>query len=384
LSRRTGGIAPDPVSSPVRVLLLNERDPQHPKAGGAEIHVLEIFRRLAVRGFEVTLAATHFRGAQARDEIDGLRVWRLAGLPLYYPHAAWTCARETRRGRFDVVVECLNKLPFYSPAYSAVPVLALCHHLFGESAFLQVSWPIAATVWTAERLIPRLYRETPFITISESSRNDLIRRGIDPERVRVSHCGIRRPSTEIPDLAARAHRVAYIGRLEPYKKIDVLLRAMARLADRFPDSEIAVIGRGADRARLERIAAEVGVAERTHFVGFIGDEERDRLLAEARVCVCPSVKEGWGLTVIESNAVGTPVVATDAPGLRDSVRDGETGYLVPEGDVEAFADRIGSLLADDGLAEAMSAAAREWSLRFDWDRAADEMAQSLSTAQRVR
>ena len=139
MSRRTGGIASDPVSSPVRVLLLNERDPQHPKAGGAEIHVLEVFRRLAGRGFEVTLATTHFRGAQARDEIDGLLVWRLAGLPLYYPHAAWTCARETRRGRFDVVVECLNKLPFYSPAYSAVPVLALCHHLFGESAFLQVS-----------------------------------------------------------------------------------------------------------------------------------------------------------------------------------------------------------------------------------------------------
>lgn len=369
---------------PLRVLILNERDPEHPKAGGAEIHVMEIFRRLVARGFEVTLAATHFRGAAARDEIEGLRIWRLAKLPLYYPHAAWTCSRQTRAGRFDVVVECLNKMPFYAPAYSAAPVLALCHHLFGETAFLQVPWPIAAAVWTAERLIPHLYRETPFVTISESSREDLIRRGIAPERVWVSHCGIRRPSTGIPDLAARAHRVAYIGRLEPYKNIDILLRAMARLADRFPDAEIAVIGRGSDRARLERVAAEVGVAERTRFVGFVSDEERDRLLAEARVCVCPSAKEGWGLTVIESNAVGTPVVATDAPGLRDSVREGETGYLVPERDVDAFADRIAALLENDGLAGAMSTAARAWSLRFDWDRAAEEMAQCLSTAQQAR
>jgi glycosyltransferase involved in cell wall biosynthesis len=368
----------------VRVLILNERDPQHPKAGGAEIHLLEIFRRLAARDFATTLATTHFRGAPARDEVDGVRVWRLAGLPLYYPQAAWTCARETRAARFDVVVECLNKLPFYSPAYSAVPVLALCHHLFGETAFLQVSWPIAATVWTAERMIPRLYRQTPFITISESSRTELIARGISPERIRVSHCGIRRPEIEIPDLAARAHRVAYVGRLEPYKRIEILLRAMARLAERFPDSELVVIGRGSDRARLERIGAETGILDRTRFVGFVDDEQRDRLLAGARVCVCPSAKEGWGLTVIESNAVGTPVVATDAPGLRDSVRDGETGYLVPEGDVGAFADRIGSLLEDDGLAGAMSVAARKWSLRFDWDKAADEMAESLSAAQRAR
>ncbi|MDH3211715.1 MAG: glycosyltransferase family 4 protein [Myxococcales bacterium] len=367
-----------------RVLILNERDPRNPKAGGAEIHVSEIFRRLVARGFEITLASTRFAGAPARDEVDGMRVWRLGGLPAYYPRAAWRCARETRRGRFDVVVECLNKLPFYAPMYSARPVLALCHHLFGETAFLQVPWPIAASVWAAEKGIPRLYRETPFLTISESSRDDLIERGIAPERIRVSHCGIRRPEVPPADLAARAHRVVFVGRLEPYKKVDVLLRAAARLVDRFPDIEIVVIGRGSDRPRLERIAEEVGLAERTRFVGFVDDAERDRWLATSRVCVCPSAKEGWGLTVIESNALATPVVATDAPGLRDAVRDGKTGFLVAEDDVDGFADRIGSLLAEDDLARTMAAAALEWSRGFDWDRAADEMAESLAAARLAR
>ena len=371
------------MSSAPRVLILNERDPCNPKAGGAEIHVSEIFRRLVARGFEVTLATSRFPGAAPRDEVDGLRVWRLGGLPTYYLRAAWTCARETRRGRFDVVVECLNKLPFYAPVYSAAPVLALCHHLFGEAAFLQVSWPIAATVWAAEKWIPRLYRETPFLTISESSRDDLVERGIAPHRVRVSHCGIRRPEIAPADLPGRAHRVAYVGRLERYKKIDVLLRATARLVDRFPDIEVVVIGRGTDRARLERVAEEVGVAERTRFVGFVDDSERDRWLGSSRVCVCPSAKEGWGLTVIEANALGTPVVATDAPGLRDAVRDGKTGFLVAEDNVEGFADRIGSLLAEDDLARTMATAALEWSRGFDWDRAADEMAESLSAARRA-
>jgi glycosyltransferase involved in cell wall biosynthesis len=365
-----------------RVLVLNERDPLHPKAGGAEIHVAEIFGRLAARGAQVTLATSRFAGAPARQEVQGMRVRRVSRLPLYYPSAAWVCARETRGGRYDVVVECLNKLPFLAPLYSAAPVLGLCHHLFGETAFLQVPWPVAAAVWSVERLVPRVYRHRHLVVISESTRGDLIRRGVAPERIEVHHPGIRTPSFEPPRVSERQHRVAYVGRLEPYKKVDVLLRAAARLVERFPALQIDVIGRGSDRARLERVAAEVGLAERTHFAGFVSDEERDRLLAGARACICPSVKEGWGLTVIESNALGTPNVTTDAPGLRDSVRDGETGFLVPDGDVEAFAARIGDLLGDDALAERMSAAALAWSRGFDWDRAAARMEASLEAVQR--
>ncbi len=372
------------MTAPARVLILNERDPHHPKAGGAEVHVREIFARLADRGWEVTHAASAFAGGAASEDVDGIRVRRLGRLRSYYPRAAWLCATATRRGEFDVVVECLNKLPFVSPLSARAPVLALCHHLFGGTAFQQVAFPIAATVWSVERLIPRAYRGTPFVTISESSRDDLVARGVAPERVRVVHCGIRRPALEGAPIPERAERVAYLGRLERYKHVDVLLQAMAALADRFPSVGIDVIGRGSDRERLERVAREVGVAERTRFIGFVPDDERDRLLAEARVVACPSSKEGWGLTVIESNAVGTPVVATDAPGLRDSVHDGKTGYLVPENDVAAFADRIGRLLADDALASRLSHEARAWSTRFDWETAADAMADALSAARRGR
>ncbi|NRA03023.1 MAG: glycosyltransferase family 4 protein [Myxococcales bacterium] len=363
-----------------RVLVLNERDPAHPKAGGAEIHVAETFGRLAARGYEVTLAASSFAGCAPRETIAGIEVRRLGALPLYYPRVAGLCALETRRGRFDLVVECLNKVPFYSPVYSAAPVLALCHHLFGETAFMQVAWPIAAAVWLAERAIPALYRRRPFVAISESSRDDLARRGIPRERIRVIHCGIEAPKLEVDPARPAPDRVAYLGRLEPYKNVDLLLRAMARLAERFPRTEIVVIGRGSAQSELEALARELGIAERTRFMGFVSNAERNRLLAETRVCVCPSAKEGWGLTVIESNAVATPVVATDAPGLRDSVRPGETGFLVPEGDVEAFSTRIAELLDDDVLATRMSAAALAWSGRFSWDRCASEMAEALDAA----
>ncbi len=370
----------EPVSGLLRVLILNERDPLHPNAGGAEVHVHEIFRRLAARGHKVTQLVSRGRGTAEREVLDGIEIRRLGRIRAYYPQVAWTCARETRAGRYDVVVECLNKVPFYSPVYSAAPVLVICHHLFGEVAFRQVPWPIASAVWGAEQLIPPLYRRCPIVSISESSRDELVARGLRRELVRVSHCGIQQLDVDVDTVTPRPLRVTYLGRLEPYKNIDIMLRAMAQLADRFPDAEILVIGRGSAKADLEALARELGVAARTRFTGFVSDEERSELLLGTRVCVCPSEKEGWGLTVIESNATGTPVVATDAPGLRDSVRDSETGFLVPTRSVEGFAKRIAELLEDDTLATRMSRQALAWSKKFDWDVAADEMAEALQDA----
>jgi glycosyltransferase involved in cell wall biosynthesis len=368
------------VSRPARILILNERDPKHPKMGGAEIHVTEIFGRLARRGHEVIHLAAGFAGGADVERVDDVEVRRLGGLARYYPRSVIETRRLTRRGEVDVVVECLNKVPWYAPAWSARPVLALCHHLFGEVAFQQVPWPIAAGVWTLERGIPSIYRDSPFIAISESSRADLIRRGLPADHVVVSHPGIDRPALDVDPTRPRAERVIFVGRLEAYKKVDVMLRAMKQLEPRFPEAEIVVIGRGPARAELEGLARDLGLAGRTRFTGFVSNEERDRLLAEARVCVFPSEKEGWGLTVIEANAVGTPVVATDADGLRDSVRAGETGFLVPDEDVDAFAEGIARLMGDDALATRMSAAALAWSKRFDWERAADDMEHAIERA----
>lgn len=368
---------------PRRVLVLNERDPRHPAAGGAEVHVAEVSRRLCAQGFEITQAACSFRGAPEREEQDGLRVWRLGALGVYYPRVAWTVARETRRGRYDVVVEHLNKVPFCATAYSAAPVLAVNHHLFGRSAFLQVAWPIATGVVTLERLLPRFYRDVPFLAVSQSSKDDLVRRGIAEDHIEIVHNGIRFPRVAPKPWGERRKRIAYLGRLEPYKRVDLLLRAVERLVPRFPDVELVLIGRGSARVGLERLCAALGLSERTRFAGFVPDDERDALLAEARVCACPSVKEGWGITVIEVNAVGTPVVATDAPGLRDAVRHGETGLLVSDGPSQAFttrlADSIGALLADDALALHLSQGALAWSRRFSWDATAERTAHAIDS-----
>jgi glycosyltransferase involved in cell wall biosynthesis len=362
----------------LRILILNERDPRHPKAGGAETHVHEVFGRLAARGHAVTEYVSSFEGGAARDEIDAIRFERIASLPAYYPRAAARCAGATRRGEFDVVVECLNKLPFLAPLYSARPVLGLCHHLFGGTAFRQVAWPIALAVVAVERAIPAAYRRAPIVAISESTRDDLVARGISAAQVEVQHPGIRRPEAQPAPIATREPLVVYVGRLAAYKRIEVVLDAVAQLVPRHPALRLALLGRGAERVRLEHRADALGIREHVEFAGFVSDAERDAWLARARVCVCASRKEGFGLTVIEANALGTPNVASDAPGLRDTVRHGETGFLVADGDAAQFADRIDALLGDDALAERMSRAALVWSQRFDWERAATAMERSLA------
>lgn len=374
--------------APCRVLILNERDPRHPAAGGAEVHVAEISRRMAAMGFELTQAAVGFPGAPERERCDGLEVLRLGRIRWYYPRVVATCARETRRGRFDVVVEHLNKLPFFAPAYSAAPVLAVNHHLFGRSAFLQARWPIAATVVTLEALIPWIYRKTPFLAVSQSSKDDLVARGIAAERIGLLYNGIRQPQIAAPPIPERPCRVAYFGRLERYKRVDLLLRALATLAPRFPALEIVIIGRGSRRDELERLTAALGLSARTRFTGFASDGLRDELLAGSRVCVCPSVKEGWGITVVEANALGVPVVATDAPGLRDAVIHEQTGVLVadaaPERLVPRLAEAIGGLLADENRLARLAAGALAWSRRFDWDASAAIMADAVERARHSR
>jgi glycosyltransferase involved in cell wall biosynthesis len=369
---------------PCRILILNERDPRHPAAGGAEVHIAEIARRLSAMGYQLTQAATGFPGAPERETLDGLEVIRLGRIRWYYPRAALLCARETRQGRFDLVVEHLNKVPFCAPAHSAVPVLAVAHHLFGRSAFLQAAWPVAAMVVATEALIPWVYRKTPFLAVSQSSKDDLVARGIAADQIGLIHNGVRLPATPPPPISARPCRVAYFGRLERYKRVDLLLRALATLASRLPALEIVIIGRGSRRAELERLAAELGLAPRTRFTGFATDELRDALLAGSRVCVCPSVKEGWGITVVEANALGAPVVATDAPGLRDAVRHDETGLLVADGPPDALVPRLAEailrLLSDEALTSRLSAGALAWAQRFDWDAAAGVMAEAVERA----
>lgn len=353
----------------MRLLVVNWQDRENPQAGGAEIHLHEIFGRLAARGHEVSLLCSGWDGCVRDTVLDGITVARV-GTRYTFPFLARRAYRERFATRgFDLIVEDINKVPLYTPRWGDTPVVGLVPHLFGGTAFQEVAAPFAALVWLAERPIPHIYAGVPFQAISESTADDLAQRGVPRASVQVIYCGIDSVSyTPLAGSRSPAPLFAYVGRLKRYKRVDLIIRAFAQR--RGPEATLEIAGAGDHRASLERLAASLDVGHRVRFLGRITEVEKLALLRRAWAMVFTSPKEGWGITNLEAAACGTPVLASDSPGIRESVRDGETGYLVKHGDVAALASAMSCMADALPLVESMGVAARSFAEQFTWERAA--------------
>lgn len=356
----------------MRILLANWLDLRNPQAGGAEVHLFEIFRRLAARGHVVHLVCSGWHGAAPRESVDGIEVSRVSTRYRYALHGRSAVRDAIARVDPDIVCEDINKLPLFLATLTDRPFCAIVPHLFGATAFEEASWPMAAVVWAAERPLPRCYRRAGWHAISESTRDDLVARGVPAERIRVIHPGVD-SARYAPDPAmARTPTPSfvYVGRLKRYKGIDLAIRALARARTRRPDLRLTIAGGGDHRVALEQLAVELGQAEAVRFAGFVSEAEKLALFRTAWANLFPSPKEGWGITIVEAAACGTPSLASDSPGLRDSVRHGVTGYLVPHGDVEAMATRMLELAGDPDLVARLGAQGRQHAEGLTWEAAA--------------
>jgi glycosyltransferase involved in cell wall biosynthesis len=361
-------------ASALRILVVNWQDRENPQGGGAETHLHEIFGRLSARGHHVTLLASGWRGAPPGAELDGIRVHRTGGRYTFSLAAPRYFRRHLAGEPWDVVVEDLNKVPLFTPCWTVAPVALLVHHLFGATAFQEASFPVAAATWLLERAIPGAFEGTPTVAVSESTRQDLVRRGMDPARIEVIPNGMDLSALE-PSQAARYEQptVVYLGRLKRYKGVELILRAVARLRAEGLPVRFLVGGRGDHEPELRALARQLQLGEAVSFMGFVSEEQKKEMFQRAWVHALTSPKEGWGIANLEAAACGTATVASDAPGLRDSVVDGVTGLLVPHGDVGALARALGRVLGDPELRDRLGRQARAFAERFSWDASAEAM-----------
>jgi glycosyltransferase involved in cell wall biosynthesis len=317
----------------------------------------------------VTWLASHFPGAPRDVEHRGMRVARRGSWWNFNLIVPFVLAREFSSPAPDRVVEDINKVPCFTAWWTRARVSVIVPHLFGVTAYQEAPWPVATYVHLLEAAIPWAYRGCPFLVISESTRDDLIARGVDPSRITVVHCGMDhatyRPASPLAKTSDPT--VLYVGRLRRYKGVDWLIRVFPRVRARVPGARMWVIGDGPDRPRLVSRLRGSPVRDAVEFLGFVPRAEKARRMQQAWVVVQPSPKEGWGLTVIEAGASGTAVVAADSPGLRDSVRRGETGLLVPYGDDEALAEALARVLQDSTLRSHLESGGVKWAARFQWD-----------------
>jgi glycosyltransferase involved in cell wall biosynthesis len=360
----------------VRLLLVNWQCRDNPLAGGAEIHLHEIFGRLAARGHHVTLLCGGWDGCAPTARLDGIEVLRV-GTRYTFPFLARAHFRRHLAGAgFDLLIEDVNKIPLGTARWGGPPVVALVPHLFGGTAFQELAAPLASAVWLAERPLGRVYRGVPFEAISTSTAADLAERGIPRESVEVIYPGVD-TVTYTPRAEGRSATpvFAYLGRLKRYKGVHHVVRAFAELGH--PTATLEIAGAGDYRPALERLAASLDLGERVRFLGRIDERDKLALLRRAWALVFASPKEGWGITNLEAAACGTPVVASNSPGIRESVRDGETGYLVPHGDAPAMAAAMRRLADDRALVARLGAQARCFAETFTWERAAEETERHL-------
>jgi glycosyltransferase involved in cell wall biosynthesis len=358
-----------------RIHMLAWRDLDDVEAGGSEVHAAEIARHWAEAGIEVLARTSYAQGHPPRARRDGYEVVRKAGRYLVFPRAAASEALH-RYGRRDALVEIWNGMPFFSPLWARGPRVVFLHHIHAEM-WKMVLPPNLARFGDAveSRLAPRLYRASRMITLSPSSKAEMLERGFRDERVEVVPPGLD------PRFSPGGHRsptplVVAVGRLMPVKRFDRLIRAAVVARRSVPDLEVLIVGTGAEREALDALVDELDAASFVRFAGRVDDDELVALYRSAWLVASTSVREGWGMTLTEAAACGTPALATRIAGHVDAVAEGRSGLLADD-DAE-LARLLAKLCTDPNLRARLSAGALEHAAQFTWAATATRIMETLA------
>lgn len=349
----------------MRFLMLSWRDPANPKAGGAERVTQAYWHALRERGHEVFWYSNEFPGCRRKEDIEGVTVVRGGG-------QGSSVARAVRwyrqQPKFDLVVDQHHGIPWLAPWWSHTHCISYLHEVLGPIWNSFYSWPLATFGRAQERFVHWMYRRVPFWVGSESTKRALHRRGV--RNVTVVHYGI--DLTPIEDLEPKPLRepvrLIVVSRLAPNKRIDHAIRAMLELRRRRVNGHLTIVGTGDVEGPLRELAADLGIAEHVTFTGRLSEIEKDQRLRQAHLLVHTSLREGWGLNVLEANAVGTPAVVYPVDGLVDATLHDKTGLVAAHETPQALADAIISLLSTPAKYDVYRLNARERTKSFHWSR----------------
>ena len=366
------GVRPARSSAPTSVAVLNWRDPWHPEGGGSELYVHQVAKELRDSGEQVTWVTASYPGA-ARDEVvDGIRFIRRGGHLTVYLWVAVllaTGALRRRVGRLDAVLEVQNGMPFLASWLTRSRVVVLVHHVHREQ--WNVVGPVLAKVgWFLEsRVAVRANRGRRYVAVSDVTRRELVDLGVRADRISLAYNGLR----PVPAYVARSKSadptLVVLSRLVPHKQIDHVIAALPALAEEFPGIRLRVLGDGWWGESLQQQWTDLRLDDRVDFLGFVSDRTKFEELSASWVHVLPSVKEGWGLSIVEAGHAGTPSVAyASAGGVTEAILDGVSGLLASDrADLTA---QIGALLRDAQLREELGRKAHVRSGEFTWEAAA--------------
>ena len=349
----------------MRFLMLNWRDPKNPRAGGAERVTLGYLSALAQRGHEVLWFAYDFDGAAPSETLDGVTVVRGGSFLTSVAEAVVWCRTQKP---FDLVIDQHHGIPWAAPLWCRTRCVAYIHEVLGPIWKAFYGWPLSAIGRWQERWTHWLYRGIPFWTPSESTKTVLHRHGV--REVRVFPNGT--DATPLASLDAKPFhppaRLIAVARLAPNKRVDHALQAARILLERGIAAHLTIVGSGEQEAELRQLASQLGLATHVTFTGQLSEQGKDAELRRAHLLVHTSIREGWGLNVIEANALGTPAIVYPVGGLVDSTLHRETGIVTPQETPASMADSIMALLDRPADYDRLRTNAWERSKTFAWQR----------------
>jgi len=357
-----------------RIHMLAWRDLDDVEAGGSEVHAAEVARHWAEAGIEVVMRTSYAQGHPPRAVRDGYQVVRKAGRYLVFPRAAASEASH-RYGRRDALVEIWNGMPFFSPLWATGPRVVFLHHIHAEMWKMVLPPNLARVGDTLERKVaPRIYRSSRMITLSPSSKAEMLEVGFRDDLVTIVPPGIDsrfRPG----GVLTTKPLVVGVGRLVPVKRFDRLIRAVVVARASAPDLELQIVGTGPDRIALEALVDELDAQSYVSFVGRVSDDALVDTYRSAWMVASSSVREGWGMTLTEAAACGTPAVATRIAGHVDAIAEGTSGLLAD--DDADLARHIARVATDGARRRSLSEGALRHASTFTWANTATKILEVL-------
>lgn len=353
------------------ILIYNWRDTKHKWAGGAEVYLQKLAAEWVKEGNHVTIFCGN-SGKSAHDEIiDGVKIYRRGGFYMVYIWAFIYYIFKFR-GRYDIIIDSENGLPFFTPLYAKEKKFLLIHHVHLEVFRKSLIWPLAVFASFLEsKVMPLVYRNTEVITVSPSSKEQIMKHKLTKKKPAIIFNGVDHALFK-PAKKGKDPLIVYIGRIQYYKSLNVFIKAAKKVLETIPTAKFVIAGEGTERSELQKYTTKLGLDDHISFTGFLSEEQKVKLLQNAWLFVNPSLMEGWAITTIEANACGTPAVASNVSGLKDSIKNPHTGYLATYGNANEFAQYITKLIKSKDLREKMSKESIKWAKEFTWEKSAKE------------
>ena len=353
----------------MNILILNWRDPKNPKSGGAEIVTLEHAKAWVKNGSNVTWFTSEFKGAKEEEKIEGVNIVRRGNFLTVFLYAPFFYLPA--KGGFDIVIDEIHGLPFFTPLFVRKPKIAFIHEVADEIWDYTFPFPINKIGKFIEPLYFKLYRNVKFWTDAASTVDDLEKKGIKRKNCVAINCPINNKLVNQPSEKEKVPTFIFVSRVVKMKGIEEVIRSFFYILREIKDAKLWIVGDGEKKyvEELKETMRSFSISTKVKFFGRVDDNKKLELMRKAHLLLHASIKEGWGLVVIEAASQGTPSIVYNVAGLRDSVKNGKTGIVLEENNAKEMAREAIVLIKNKKRYQGFQKNGILWVKSLTWEKA---------------